>query len=578
MSTQSISQSYPIFTDIDGQPLENGYIYIGTAGLPAATNQITVYWDAALTTPATQPIRTTGGYPMNSGSPGVIYTGADDFSIAINNKNNSAITSALNVVDRISGGSVTYKTALAGGVIRTLSSKLGDVVSVMDFGAVGDNVTDDTAAFVAALDVATRVYVPAGEYRITGISMPNKQTYFYGDGYYQSIIHTTDAIGIDYQPVGTNNGARYSQINGLRIHAAPGTTALRNNVLGLHITDCFFFGGAIGVETNSSVLSKWENVVSYGSTIGAKFCDPQPAEEWGQSVVWACSFLNVATSGNSPSDGATGVYCSSAISGFMRNCSFINLDMEYTSIGFDFVGDSVTNCIFSNAWIESASSYYGREGVGCANIWNNINTVPTPSAPPNGLSLSVGSVQNTTSAFFPTETGGLRVGISSEVGVNDFRPLGADVVGNIIASKEIGFYPANVASREVSQLVKQQSVTQTATGTNIANSTTVCTVTLSEAGSGFIEFELSYSVNSAVHGGLKYKRFFNWNGSSWVFATVDTDYFNSYADISFNSIDSTSFELIYTWTTTQPVRIGMKACVDCLSGATGSYGAEISFA
>ena len=43
MSAQSISPAFTTFQDIDGQPLEGGMIYIGTAGLAAATNQITVY-------------------------------------------------------------------------------------------------------------------------------------------------------------------------------------------------------------------------------------------------------------------------------------------------------------------------------------------------------------------------------------------------------------------------------------------------------------------------------------------------------------------------------------------------------
>jgi hypothetical protein len=63
MTALSIQPPYPTFTDTDGQPLENGYIWIGTANLNPITNPITAYWDAALTVTAAQPIRTLNGYP-----------------------------------------------------------------------------------------------------------------------------------------------------------------------------------------------------------------------------------------------------------------------------------------------------------------------------------------------------------------------------------------------------------------------------------------------------------------------------------------------------------------------------------
>lgn len=58
----------------------------------------------------------------------------------------------------------------AGAVSRSLTSKLRDVISVKDFGAVGDGVTDDTAAFIAAYTAASAcdtILIPSGEYNLT---------------------------------------------------------------------------------------------------------------------------------------------------------------------------------------------------------------------------------------------------------------------------------------------------------------------------------------------------------------------------------------------------------------------------
>ncbi len=102
MSALKVNPPFPIFTDIDGQPLENGYIWIGTANLNPQTNPINVYWDAALTISATQPIRTLAGYPSNSGTPARLYVNTD-YSIRVQNRNGSTVYSSLN--DNILSGS-----------------------------------------------------------------------------------------------------------------------------------------------------------------------------------------------------------------------------------------------------------------------------------------------------------------------------------------------------------------------------------------------------------------------------------------------------------------------------------------
>jgi hypothetical protein len=69
-----------------------------------------------------------------------------------------------------------------GAVNRDFTDKLKEFVSVKDFGAVGDGVTDDTAAFQTASITGKPFYVPTGDYRLTsGFSLSSGQR-MYGDG------------------------------------------------------------------------------------------------------------------------------------------------------------------------------------------------------------------------------------------------------------------------------------------------------------------------------------------------------------------------------------------------------------
>jgi hypothetical protein len=56
----------------------------------------------------------------------------------------------------------------AGGTSRSVENKLGDTVSVKDFGAVGDGVADDTAAMQAATNTGKTVFFPEGVYKMLG--------------------------------------------------------------------------------------------------------------------------------------------------------------------------------------------------------------------------------------------------------------------------------------------------------------------------------------------------------------------------------------------------------------------------
>jgi hypothetical protein len=85
MALTQVTGPYPIFTDLDGTPLDDGYLYIGEINQDPEQNPIQVFWDANLLIPATQPIRTSNGYAYRNGTPALLYT-AGEFSITIRNK------------------------------------------------------------------------------------------------------------------------------------------------------------------------------------------------------------------------------------------------------------------------------------------------------------------------------------------------------------------------------------------------------------------------------------------------------------------------------------------------------------
>lgn len=158
---------YQQYFDSDGSPLDSGYVYFGIPDLNPETNPISVYWDAAGTQPATQPIRTLNGYTVRSGTPTSIYA-ASDYSQTVKSKSGALIvysprpSTAYNLLYDVT------ETYPAG----TIGAKLAESVSAKDFGAVGDDSHDDTAAIQAAIAYVQskgggEIFFPHGTYKIT---------------------------------------------------------------------------------------------------------------------------------------------------------------------------------------------------------------------------------------------------------------------------------------------------------------------------------------------------------------------------------------------------------------------------
>ncbi|MDI9745860.1 hypothetical protein QM265_17835 [Acinetobacter nosocomialis] len=95
--TLSISNQYTILNDLDGKPLDSGYLYIGEAGKNPEVYPIPVFWDEDFTKPAHQPITTRNGFIYNNGGPSKLYANVGSCSIVVKNKKKVTVYTDLNV-------------------------------------------------------------------------------------------------------------------------------------------------------------------------------------------------------------------------------------------------------------------------------------------------------------------------------------------------------------------------------------------------------------------------------------------------------------------------------------------------
>ena len=236
MSALSIQVPFPVFQGRDGQPLENGYVWIGEPNLNPQTNPVVAYYDAALTIPAAQPLRTLNGYVSRAGTPAQIYVDGVNFSILVQDSKGSMVYNfpdGTGISPDACG--VTYDPPFAGGVPYPVCEKLAQTVSVQDFGAVGDGVTDDTAAIQAAINASQNVIIPPGTYRFSAtITAPSNRHIV---GYGAPVLKVTDSASTSFSMFLTD--ALNVTLENLIFD---GNQSVRQT--GAAVGGVFFFGGA----------------------------------------------------------------------------------------------------------------------------------------------------------------------------------------------------------------------------------------------------------------------------------------------------------------------------------------------
>jgi hypothetical protein len=154
---------------------------------------------------------------------------------------------------------------------RTIAQKLADIVSVKDYGALGDGSTNDTTAIKAAIaSGASTVYFPKGVYPVAEpLVLSTQGQRLLGDGMWDSQI--TQTAGFSGVATVNINGARLVSIEEIYVAGtiANGSDAIRitNGQLAT-LFNVVVKTGVAGVRLISGNSQKWSNVFAESCTNG----------------------------------------------------------------------------------------------------------------------------------------------------------------------------------------------------------------------------------------------------------------------------------------------------------------------
>lgn len=256
---------------------------------------------------------------------------------------------------------VSYNEGSAGAVTRSVESKLQETVSVKDFGAVGDGVTDDTLAIQTAIDSMERgiLLFPAGDYRTTDTiviadkndqnddTQSNFEISAYGAKIVSEVTGSTEALYI--------SACKRLIIRGLEVVAA--STTLNVQVQGMwHSTwDSCNFGtvtfSGLGATFDSHYLNKFQEC--YFETITLDTGTNADRSEFNGNIFDSCRIwfgeYGIKKYGEHGIEGAT----------------FINCDISYQSIAILYVDEETFGSInFISCYFDSATGFpYDTKGI-----------------------------------------------------------------------------------------------------------------------------------------------------------------------------------------------------------------------
>lgn len=234
----AVSSLYQQWKDNDGQPLENGRIYVGVANENPVTSPQAVYYDSAMTQPAAQPLETVNGFIYRAGTPTNVFV-ADNYSESVYNQQGELVQTFASASDAGGGetieGSITYN--ISGDQSFTIHTDAGDTFVVDGEGNITITVEEGNT------------------FLITGEGDTVFQTDVIMDGNTTTFINGATIILPDgsVHPENLDSDILGALVQELCVELAAPETAVSTDLYETaDIRPCEFLAAMIGVDTASS--------------------------------------------------------------------------------------------------------------------------------------------------------------------------------------------------------------------------------------------------------------------------------------------------------------------------------------
>jgi parallel beta-helix repeat protein len=246
-----------MYSTNDLQKLVQMLAYLGIVDLPSAPHSVLIGGSAGAAPGAAGTVLISNGASADPS-----FQALTDISVA--------------PLAAINSSKLSFLQAGTGAAARTVQSRLRDTISVYDFGAKGDGVTDDTAAIQNALNAAgsnNTVLLPPGSFAVTGIAVPSGVTLmgcgagsilvpaagFSSGG--NLVVIASNAVNSSVQNFAVNLPTTYGSSTAVLINTGASFCSVRD----VYMTS----GGAFGVDLVQAINCEVERVtILAAATIG----------------------------------------------------------------------------------------------------------------------------------------------------------------------------------------------------------------------------------------------------------------------------------------------------------------------